>query len=297
MKIGLCLPYMARDYDRTRILTWAREIDTGPFATMSCGERVTDYTYEMHTLMAAAAAVTERVRFNPALYVLPMRSAVLTAKEIATFDVIAGGRVSVTVGVGGRPLDYQAVGASFERRHQRLDDQVAVMKQVWRGEPLFEGSGDIGPRPPQGGNLPIFAGAMGPKAIARAAQWAHGVYAPSMPGDREGHQRAFDLARAAWADAGRTDKPYLTGGFWYSLAPDAPRELYDYAYNYMRFAGEDVARGMASAMTRHNPQAIAEAIENVRAAGADECILVSATAHYDEIEKLVRLLADIGAGA
>ena len=153
MKIGLCLPYMARDYDRTRILTWAREIDAGPFDTLSCGERITDYTYEMHTLVSAAAAVTERVRFNPSLYVLPMRSAVLTAKEIATLDVIAGGRVSVTVGVGGRPLDYKAVGAPFERRHQKLDEQVAVMKQVWRGEPLFEGSGDIGPRPPQGGDL------------------------------------------------------------------------------------------------------------------------------------------------
>jgi len=293
MKIGLCLPYMARDYDRTRILTWAREIDAGPFDTMSCGERITDYTYEMHTLMAAAAAVTERVRLNPALYVLPMRSAVLTAKEIATLDVVAGGRVSVTVGVGGRPLDYRALGAPFERRHQTLDEQVAVMKQVWRGEPLFEGSGDIGPRPPQGGDLPIFAGAMGPKAIARAARWAHGIYAPSMPGDREGHQRVFDLARSAWTEAGRSDRPYLIGGFWYSLAPDAKRELHDYAYNYMRYAGEDLARGMASAMTRHTPQAIIEAIENVRASGADECILVPATAHYDELEKLVRLLADL----
>ena len=293
MKIGLCLPYMARDYDRARILTWAREIDTGPFDTMSCGERITDYTYEMHTLMAAAAAVTERVRLNPALYVLPMRSAVLTAKEIATLDVVAGGRLSVTVGVGGRPLDYRALGAPFERRHQTLDEQVAVMKQVWRGEPLFEGSGDIGPRPQQGGDLPIFAGAMGPKAIARAARWAQGIYAPSMPGDREGHQRVFDLARSAWTGAGRSDRPYLIGGFWYSLAPDAKRELHDYAYNYMRYAGEDLAHGMASAMTRHTPQAIIEAIENVRASGADECILVPATAHYDELEKLVRILADL----
>ena len=46
-------------------------------------------------------------------------------------------------------------------------------------------------------------------------------------------------------------------------------------------------------MTRHTPQAIIEAIENVRASGADECILVPATAHYDEIENLVRLLADL----
>ncbi|MDX2276867.1 MAG: LLM class flavin-dependent oxidoreductase [Hyphomonadaceae bacterium] len=290
MKIGLTLPYMARDYDRARILNWARQIDAGPFDTMSCGERITDYTYEMHTLVSAAAAVTERVRLNPALYVLPMRSAVLTAKEIATLDVIAGGRVSVTVGVGGRPLDYKALGAPFERRHQKLDEQVAELRRVWRGEPLFEGSGEIGPRPPQGDQLPIFAGAMGPKAIARAAKWADGIYAPSMAGDREGHERVFILAREAWANEGRA-KPYLIGGFWYSLAPDAQRELFDYAYNYMRYAGEDLARGMASMMVRHTPEAIVEAIENVRAAGADECILVPATAHYDEIDKLANIAA------
>lgn len=292
MKIGLTLPYMARDYDRARILNWARQIDAGPFDTMSCGERVTDYTYEMHTLVSAAAAVTERVRLNPALYVLPMRSAVLTAKEIATLDVIAGGRVSVTVGVGGRPLDYKAVGAPFERRHQKLDEQVAQMRRVWRGEHLFEGSGEIGPRPPQGDQLPIFAGAMGPKAIARAAQWADGIYAPSMAGDREGHERMFNLAREAWAQAGRA-KPYLIGGFWYSLAPDAQRELFDYAFNYMRYAGEDIARGMASMMARHTSDAILDAIENVRAAGADECILVPATAHYDEIDKLANIAAKV----
>ena len=44
MKIGLCMPYMVRDYDRDRILTWARKIDAGPFDTLSCGERITDYT-------------------------------------------------------------------------------------------------------------------------------------------------------------------------------------------------------------------------------------------------------------
>jgi hypothetical protein len=41
MKIGICMPYMTRDYDRARILTWARLIDQGPFASLSCGERMT----------------------------------------------------------------------------------------------------------------------------------------------------------------------------------------------------------------------------------------------------------------
>jgi len=290
MKIGLCMPYMTRDYDRERILTWARKIDRGPFDSLSCGERMTGHTFEMNTILTAAAVVTERVRLIPSLYVLPMRSAVMTAKEVASLDVISNGRISVTVGVGGRPNDYRAVGAPFERRHQRLDDQVAQMKQVWRGEPLWDGAEEIGPVSPQGPNIPLYAGAMGPKAIARAAKWADGIYGCSMPGDREGHQQIFDMAKDAWKAEGRTGKPYLIGSFWYSLAPNAEAELKGYVHAYMKYMGDDVANYMSGAMTRHTPDAIREAIENVRAAGADELLLVPATAHYDEVDRLVELI-------
>ncbi len=290
MKIGVCMPYMVRDYDRARILAWARMIDRGPFDSLSCGERITGHTYEMSTILAAAAAVTERVRIIPSLYVLPMRSAVLTAKEAATLDVISNGRVSVVVGVGGRPNDYRAVGAPFARRHQRMDEQVAEMKRVWSGQPVFEGADEVGPTSPQGADIPIYAGAMGPKAIARAAKWADGIYGTSMGGDREGHEAIFDMARAAWRDAGRTDKPYLMGSFWCSLSPDAERDLKAYVYNYIKYMGEDIGRGMAAAMTRHTADSIREAIENVRAAGADELLICPATAHYDEVERLAELV-------
>jgi len=290
MKIGVCIPYMARNLDRARILTWARKIDQGPFDSLSCGERITGHTYEMRTLLAAAAAVTERVRLIPALYVLPMHSAVLTAKEVATLDVVSSGRVAVTVGVGGREKDYQAVGASFERRHERMDRQVEEMRKVWRGERLFEGCDEVGPVSPQGANIPIYAGAMRPKAIARAAKWANGIYGTSMAGDREGHEAIYDMARNAWKVAGRQDKPYLIGSFWYSLAPDAKENLQGYVYDYMKIAGNDIARHYAAAMTRHTPEAVREAIENLRAAGADEALLVPATTDYAEVDRLAEIV-------
>jgi alkanesulfonate monooxygenase SsuD/methylene tetrahydromethanopterin reductase-like flavin-dependent oxidoreductase (luciferase family) len=291
MKIGLCMPYMVRDYDRDRILGWARKIDGGPFDSLSCGERITGHTYEMTTMLAAAAAVTDRVRIMPSLYVLPMRSAVLTAKEAATLDVISNGRVSVTIGIGGRENDYRAVGAPFTHRHQRMDEQAAEMRRVWRGEAIFEGADEVGPVSPQGANIPLYAGAMGPKAIARAAKWADGIYGTSMAGDREGHEKIFDMAKDAWKAEGRAGKPYLIGSFWYSLAPDAETELKAYVYDYLKYMGDDIGRYMASTMTRHTPDAILEAIENVRAAGADELLLVPATAHYDEVDKMAALLA------
>jgi alkanesulfonate monooxygenase SsuD/methylene tetrahydromethanopterin reductase-like flavin-dependent oxidoreductase (luciferase family) len=131
---------------------------------------------------------------------------------------------------------------------------------------------------------------MGPKAIARAAQWAQGIYGASMAGDREGHAAIFDMAREAWRAAGRTDKPYLIGSFWYSLAPNARENLQNYVYDYMKYLGEDVGRGIAAGMTRHTPDAVREALENLRAAGADEVLMVPATSHYDEIDEVVKLI-------
>jgi alkanesulfonate monooxygenase SsuD/methylene tetrahydromethanopterin reductase-like flavin-dependent oxidoreductase (luciferase family) len=164
------------------------------------------------------------------------------------------------------------------------------MKRVWAGGPAFEGGDEVGPVSPQEAKIPIYAGAMGPKAIARAAQWADGIYGAAMGGDREGHAAIFDMAREAWAAAGRPGKPYLIGAFWYSLSPDAENDLRSYVYNYMKYMGEDVGRGMAAAMTRFTPDAVREAIENVRAAGADELLVSPATAHYDELDRLAGIV-------
>ena len=67
-------------------------------------------------------------------------------------------------------------------------------------------------------------------------------------------------------------------------------ELKSYVHGYMKYMGDDIANYMAGSMTRHTPDAILEAIENVRAAGADELLLVPATAHYDEVDRLAELV-------
>lgn len=290
MKIGICLPYMKRDLKRQTFIDWCRLIEEGPFSSLSCGERITDYTFEMRNVLAFAAARTERVRIVPSLYVLPMHSAVLTAKEIATLDQLSNGRVTVTVGVGGREHDYRAVGADFKKRHERMDEQVAEMRRIWRGEPPFEGCSEVGPRPFQAGGPPILAGSMGPKAIARASKWADGLYSFSMGGSKKETASMFDTGRQCWKDAGRSTPPQLVGGFWYSLADDSEQKLKSYVYDYMKVLGEDLAQGVAASMTRFTPDKIKEGIANVKACGADEIMLVPATAELSELERLIKLL-------
>ncbi len=290
MKISLCLPYMKAALDRDTLQRWCAAADAGPFASLSCGERVVDYSHDMRVLLSAAAALTERVRIVPSLYVLPMHAELRVAKEIATLDVLSGGRVTVTVGVGGREQDYRALGVPFARRHQRLDQQVAAMRALWRGEP-WEGH-VIGPAPVQEGGPPLWAGAMMPKSMARASRWADGVYVFSMNGEAREIQAMLELAAEAWREAGRAAAPQRVGGFWYSLAPkDAQDKLRRYAYDYMRIAGEDLARDVARGMTRSTPQAVRDAIGAIEQTGCEELFLVPATAELAEVERLAQLVA------
>ena len=128
MEVGVCLPYMKQGLDRETLLGFARAVEAGPFASLSCGERITGRRSISGSRMAAAAAVTSRVRIVPTLYVLPLHDAVKAAKEIATLDVLSGGRAAVTVGVGGRPNDYRAVSRALRaapRAHGRAGRDAA----------------------------------------------------------------------------------------------------------------------------------------------------------------------------
>src|SRR5258705_10642082 len=109
----MALPCMVRGFDRKSILSWCRGIDEGPFASLAVGERVTYHSTEMRTLLAAAAALTERVRIVPTLYILPMHPTALVAKEVASLDVLSNGRRTITVGAGGREAGHRAPQKPF----------------------------------------------------------------------------------------------------------------------------------------------------------------------------------------
>lgn len=291
MKVSLCLPYMEREYSRATTLDWCRLADQGPFASLSCGERITSYTQDMRIVLAAAAALTERVRIIPSLYVLPMHSPVRVAKEMATLDVLSNGRVTVTVGVGGREHDYRAIGAPFEKRLQRLDDGVAAMRRIWAGEPPFEGADPVGPTPIQPGGPPLWAGAMNPKAMQRASAWAQGVYGFTMDGGVKTVREQSERARQAWQARGRTDRPYVATGFWYSLVDGAEARLKTYVYEYLKIIDDGIARAIADTMRCFTPQAVADSLDAIAAEGCDECFLVPATLELAEIEAAAEVVA------
>jgi probable F420-dependent oxidoreductase len=84
-------------------------------------------------LVAGAAPGLELVTY---LTVVPYRNPFLLAKQAATLDVISGGRVRLGVGTGYQPLEFQALGVSFDDRNALFDEGIAVMKLAWSGEVL-----------------------------------------------------------------------------------------------------------------------------------------------------------------
>jgi hypothetical protein len=282
---------MVAGYSRDTTLAWCRGIDSGPFSSLACGERITFHNQEMRVLLAAAAALTSRVRIVPTLYVLPLHDAVKAAKEIATLDVLSGGRVTVCVGAGGREQDYRALGARFEGRFGAIEPQVRELRRLWSGEPVLEGAPALGPPCVQKGGPPLWAGVFGPKSLARAARWADAVMGFAATSDIGESERAFADVDAAWEKAGRSERAPRISGFWYGLGPGAEARLRGYVHDYMKIGGEKVANAMAGMQRIHGADAFRAALDRLEAAGCEECFLVPSSTDPAELDRTCEALA------
>lgn len=294
MEIGIALPTMAPGYGPATTVDWARGIDAGPFSSVSTGERISFDNQDWTAALAAAAAVTQRVRVIANVVVLPLHPTVEVAKQAVALDQLSNGRFTLGVGVGGREHDYRCLGAPFARRHARLDEQVAELRRLWAGEPPFEGADPVGPPPVQAGGPPLLAGSLGPKSMARAARWADGVTGFSVAGVADEMAATFRLAEQAWADAGRDHAPRKVNGCFYLLGEDdeaARDELRRFAARYLGVFGREFAEAMAAETRVWNAAELHRLLDDAEAAGCDELILVPGTVDTDCLDRTAAALA------
>jgi alkanesulfonate monooxygenase SsuD/methylene tetrahydromethanopterin reductase-like flavin-dependent oxidoreductase (luciferase family) len=292
MKIGMNLPVMVPGLDRELILEWSRRVDAGPYSSLAAGERITFPNPELMVTLAAAAAVTERVRLAFNVLVLPMHSPVLIAKQVATLDVISAGRVTLGVGVGGREEDYRAVGAVWdEKRVGRLERQVGLMRRAWAGERVVEDAlRPVEPSPVQPGGPEILAGSLFPRSIRRAARWADGLCGFSFGPSADEIEGQFETARAAWKREARSAPPRLVTGCWFALGSRAREQMDEYLHRYLGFMGPGVAEKLAPTVTTTSSRALKDAVGTIGGLGADELILAPTTSDPDEVDRVADLL-------
>jgi probable F420-dependent oxidoreductase len=134
------------------------------------------------SLMAFVAAKTTRLRLVTSVMIVPYRNPVLTAKALATIDVLSRGRVTVGVGVGWMREEFEALGApDFDRRGAVTDEYLRIFKTLWTESPAsFSGrfyrfdSLRCLPQPVQKPHPPIWVGGHSKPALRRAAQLGDG---------------------------------------------------------------------------------------------------------------------------
>jgi alkanesulfonate monooxygenase SsuD/methylene tetrahydromethanopterin reductase-like flavin-dependent oxidoreductase (luciferase family) len=291
MRVGLALPTMLDGIDRRALLAWVRRIEADGYATVGFGERISYRNLELFTVLAAAAAVTERVDIAASVVVLPLHSEVWVAKQMATLDVVSDGRAVLGVGVGGRSEDYTALGQPFERRWDRLDSQVARIRRLWAGEPPAPDLDPVGPPPVH--RIPIVSAGVGPRSIARSATWADGINGFELDPSHEALAAGAQRTRDAWSAAGREAPPFVMTSWWFALGADPLPQLHDYARHYLGVFGAGLADALARSCTAAGPDAVRAAVEAAAAAGYDEIQLVPTSTDLAQLDALSALIADL----
>lgn len=168
----------------------------------------TEPLLEPLSVLSFVAACTTKIRLGTAVLVLPHRNAVVTAKTVATIDVLSRGRVILGVGVGWMEEEFNALNASFAQRGPVSDEAVAVMKELWTSEhPHFEGKFHrfpevaCEPRPVQKPHPPIWVGGHTGPALRRIVEYGDG-WAAVVTSPQEFAERLDKLKEKA-AKAGR----------------------------------------------------------------------------------------------
>jgi probable F420-dependent oxidoreductase len=157
------------------------------------------------TALAFVAATTDEILLGTGITLIAQRNPLVLAKEMASLDVLSGGRLILGVGAGYLQAEFDALGVPFEERGRRTDEYIRVLRELWSSDaPSFEGafvrfSGvQARPRPPRGRDTPIHGGGMSAAAYRRAVSTCQGWYGFAMDLESTSESLAgLDQAEAA----------------------------------------------------------------------------------------------------
>jgi probable F420-dependent oxidoreductase len=176
----------------------------------------TGYHLETLTTMSFLAGATRRIRFATSVMIAPYRNPIITAKMLASLDVLSNGRVIVGLGVGWMKEEFDNLGTpAFAERGRVTDEYIRAFRELWTSDnPTFNGKfcnfSNIVflPKPVQKPAIPIWIGGHSKQAIRRAARLGDGWHpiggVPTIPLEPEDVRKDIatltEIARAAGRD-------------------------------------------------------------------------------------------------
>jgi alkanesulfonate monooxygenase SsuD/methylene tetrahydromethanopterin reductase-like flavin-dependent oxidoreductase (luciferase family) len=282
MEIGIGLPATIPGVTGAELLEWARRADQTSLASLGTIDRLVYGNYEPLTALAAAAAVTERIKLLTSVLLMPLRlNTALFAKQAATIHHLSGGRLMLGMAIGGREDDFDVSGADLHTRGKVLDRQLDEIKRIWTGEEKGL-AGPIGPnvdQPPA-----IIVGGTVDASFRRAAEhgagWMMGGGTPDQ--FRDGVAKLND----AWQAGGRSGEPRKMALSYYSLGPDAERNADTYLKDYYAFLGEDLA-GMIAGSAAKDADTVKQYAAAFEQSGADELVFFPCSTDPEQVDMLV----------
>lgn len=186
------------------------------------------------------AAFTRTIRLGTGVLLLPQHQPLVLAKELASLDVLSGGRLIVGIGVGWAEAEFEALGVPFHERGARAEEYLAAMRAIWSEAPVayhgrYVSFQDVMayPHPVQQPGPPIVMGGSAPAVLRRTIEEANGWYGFALNLE----ETAALLAQLREV-AQRYPRPASLGELEISVAPHVPLDK-DTA---MRFAELGVHR-------------------------------------------------------
>ena len=145
----------------------------GPFGSFPNAPYTSEHTFhETMVLFSHLAALTTRMQFVTSVLVMPQRQTALVAKQVASIDLLSGGRIRLAVGVGWNAAEYEGLGVDFADRTALLEEQIDVLRLLW-SRPLVDFEGrfhslrGVGINPLPTHPLPIMIGSGASDAVLK----------------------------------------------------------------------------------------------------------------------------------
>ena len=269
MEIGIGLPNATRGVRGPELVAWAREAEQAGFSCVGTIDRIAYENYEALIALAAAAAVTERIRLVTSILLAPLRAnTALFAKQAASVDGISGGRLVLGLAVGAREDDYTVSDVDFHTRGRAFDQQLEDLRAFWDGD-------EVGPD----GRPTVIVGGSVDAAFRRAARHGAGWMMGGGPPDR--FKEAVPKLEAAWRDAGREGTARKMALGYYSLGPDAERNASEKLAHYYAYLG-DGAQQMAASIPK-DADALKQYAAAFEDAGCDEFIFFPSDSNPEQV--------------
>ncbi len=198
------------------------------------------HTHDLFVALTAAAAVTKRIKLGSGICLVIERDPILLAKEVASLDVISGGRVILGIGGGWNAEEMENHGTDFKRRWRLLRERVLAMKEIWSKDKA-EFHGEFvnfdpvwsWPKPVQSGGPPILLGSEAKRCFERVVDYCDGWIPINRKGDqlKQGVQQLREEAKRA----GRRFEDLQLGVFGVPPKPDSAKQFLDWGFSHLIF--------------------------------------------------------------